>query len=273
MFIEKKYSPLISIISVVLNNRQGLAKTISSIKEQIFQDYELLIIDGASIDGTAEEAFKEAQPPKIRVISEPDKGIFDAMNKGLDQASGRFVVFLNTGDTFVDKNTLACIEPFLLRDDIDLLYGGCIKSIAGKNVNIPANNHTSIIYGMFGVHQTMYFRLSVIGPMRYDSRLRVCGDYDFTARFLKKSKKIVNISKSLCIFERPNTSFRLWMTGLDENWEIQRDVLSVPLMQRIFFRIVSLVMRYTYFYCPGIYRFFLSRNFKNFFWFFWSRIW
>ena len=93
----------ISIITVNYNDREGLKKTIESVINQTWQDFEFIIIDGGSTDGSREviEQYKD----KIDYwISEPDKGIYNAMNKGIKAASGEFLLFLNSGDRLIDKN-------------------------------------------------------------------------------------------------------------------------------------------------------------------------
>ena len=90
-------TPLITIVTITYNAEKELPDTIKSVMEQTFHDYEHLIIDGASTDHTLEIARRN---PEARIISERDKGLYDAMNKGLAYARGEYILFLNAGDTF-----------------------------------------------------------------------------------------------------------------------------------------------------------------------------
>ena len=114
---------LFSIITVTYNAREALEVTTESVRNQTFGDWEHLIIDGASADGTVEFAREYAAEvnassgiEKVKVLSERDKGLYDAMNKGLERAQGKYVIFLNAGDTFHDFQSfwimecIACIE-------------------------------------------------------------------------------------------------------------------------------------------------------------------
>ena len=105
-------TPLISIVTVVFNALEPLRRTIASVQGQDTDNSEHVIIDGGSTDGTL-EYLNSLAAGRVRWISEPDNGIYDAMNKGLGIARGRYVHFLNAGDTFVHPGTLREVEPLL----------------------------------------------------------------------------------------------------------------------------------------------------------------
>ena len=96
---------LFSIITVSFNAAGTIARTLASVDRQTFTDYEHLIVDGASSDGT-QECVAGMKNPRRRIISERDKGIYDAMNKGIAATTGTYLIFLNAGDKFHDANTL-----------------------------------------------------------------------------------------------------------------------------------------------------------------------
>lgn len=254
--------PLVSIISIVLNNRQGLCQTAASVKEQTLKDYEWLVIDGGSTDGSLEDALK-ARSPSTLTLSEPDAGICDAMNKGMTLATGLFVVFLNAGDTFAENDTLACLEPLFRNDHVDFIYGDKLDNKAGRLCYKAASHHKGIAYGMFGCHQAMYYRRSIIGPLRFDTRLRVSGDYDFTARFLQKTNRIHRVHKALCIFGEPTISLQFYKRGRSENWIVQRDVLGVRLGKRLIYRISYQIMFLFFHHLPFVYHKLQDWRLKN----------
>jgi glycosyltransferase involved in cell wall biosynthesis len=111
--------PKISIITINYNNLHGLKKTVESVVNQTWQEFEYIIIDGGSTDGSA--AYLENQGEKLAYwISEPDKGVYNAMNKGVVKATGEYVLFLNSGDHFYDNTVLEKYHNFLA--DKDLIY-------------------------------------------------------------------------------------------------------------------------------------------------------
>ena len=98
----------LSIITINFNNKEGLKKTIRSVVNQIYDNFEYIVIDGASTDGSV-NVIEENKDKITYYVSEPDKGIYDAMNKGIKQAKGEYCLFLNSGDCFINDNTLADI--------------------------------------------------------------------------------------------------------------------------------------------------------------------
>ena len=120
----------LSIITVNLNNLEGLKKTYESVVCQTFTDYEWLVIDGGSTDGSRE--FIEQHQDKFAYwCSESDKGIYNAMNKGIVRAKGEYLNFMNSGDYFVSDKTLA--KVFSREINVDILYGYVIEAnVFGK---------------------------------------------------------------------------------------------------------------------------------------------
>ena len=113
--------PLFSIITITFNAAGTLPATLKSVERQTFTDYEYLIVDGASTDGTVAIARHSAAVSSV--TSEPDKGLYDAMNKGLRKARGCYLVFLNAGDAFHDPDTLQKIADSIEKTDPDIVYG------------------------------------------------------------------------------------------------------------------------------------------------------
>jgi putative colanic acid biosynthesis glycosyltransferase len=212
-------------------------RTRTSIASQSFRDFDWLIVDGASTDGTAQYA-QSLDEPYVSVQSEPDSGIFDAMNKGLERATGEFVLFLNAGDTLVNNAVLECVASRLRRGDVDFLYGDSLEAFGGDQLIYKvAKGHQRVTYGMFACHQTMFYRRSLIGAQRYDSRYLVSGDYAFTAQFLTKRPRIERVDQALCIFDVTGTSVSNQRRGRQENWKVQRDVLELSLLRRCAIRV------------------------------------
>ena len=109
-----------SIIVVTLNSRYEFIKTLDSIKKQSFQDYEIVIVDGKSEDGTV-DIIKKLNDFNLKSISEKDEGIYDAMNKGIDNSTGEWIIFLNSGDIFYNKEILRNISKKQV-ENYDILF-------------------------------------------------------------------------------------------------------------------------------------------------------
>jgi putative colanic acid biosynthesis glycosyltransferase len=227
----------LSIVTIVRNDSPGLARTRASIAAQVgARDFEWLIGDGASNDGTAQLA-QGFQEPYASVVSEADHGIFDAMNKGLERASGKFIVFLNAGDMFANTAVLARVAECLGPDEVDFLHGDSLEAFGGNRLSYKAaQGHRRVSYGMFGCHQAMYYPKSLIGAQPYDPRFRIAGDYCFTAEFLLKRPRILRLHEALCVFELTGASVLNKRRGRTENWIIHRDVLGLSLPGRILVR-------------------------------------
>jgi len=189
--------PSFSIITVVFNGEALLPGTIESVRQQTYPHIEYIIVDGASKDGTLEIIRKAAETmPNLKWISEPDKGLYYAMNKGLRMATGDFVWFMNGGDHLhaadtVEK-TAACVT-----DTTDVLYGetllvndarqpvGAMSELSTRR--LPARLHwRHYLGGMLVVHQSFVARRS-IAPFYIDNNL--CADYDWCIRILQKSRE------------------------------------------------------------------------------------
>jgi putative colanic acid biosynthesis glycosyltransferase len=246
---------LVSVITVVRNDCDALRKTHDSLVAQLFRDFEWVIVDGASTDGTAEYALS-IRTSDTQVVSEKDRGIFDAMNKGIDRAAGTFVIFLNAGDVFAGERTLLDLAPLLSGPEpIDLLYGDSLERFgSARPVYKPTRGQESVNYGMFCCHQSIFYRRAAIDDLRYDAGFRIAGDYDFTARFLKRTKNIYRIPMAVSIFDLTGASTQLEHVGRYENWRVQRDVLHLPVLQRLANQMTYLLTSGLRRFLPSVYR-------------------
>ena len=113
--------PKITIITIVFNNREGFIKTLNSVVSQTYKNKEYLVIDGGSTDGTL-DVIKHNSNFIDYWVSEKDRGIYDAMNKGLAKANGEWVIFMNSGDVFSESDVLSKIFDSTIIENVDLIY-------------------------------------------------------------------------------------------------------------------------------------------------------
>jgi len=187
-----------SIITVVYNGEKYLQGTIDSVRAQSFSDFEYLIIDGNSKDATCE--IIKANTDVVSIwMSEPDKGLYDAMNKGLAHSKSDFVFFLNCGDHLFDKDTLSNISR-CIDVETDIVYGDTMYvndtreqlGIRSQNTNhkLPKNlNANSFKFGMSVSHQAIFVRRSIASSFIENN---LASDIDWVLSALKKSRKNVN---------------------------------------------------------------------------------
>lgn len=183
--------PLLTIITITFNAQDVVVPTMQSVASQNYADFEHLIIDGASTDNTLALA-RQHGIARLRILSEPDKGLYDAMNKGLKMAKGKYVLFLNAGDTFHSTDTLAKYAKAAQKNP-DIIYADTVivnaqrKVIAPRHLSAPdVLTVKSFSKGMLICHQAFMVRKE-IAP-RYDTSFRFSADYDWTIRCIKNSK-------------------------------------------------------------------------------------
>ncbi|HXM94764.1 MAG TPA: glycosyltransferase family 2 protein [Candidatus Dormibacteraeota bacterium] len=223
-----------SIITIVLNDLVGLRETKTSVDAQGFSDFEWIVVDGGSIDGTLEH-LRRLDRPNCRWISEPDEGLYYAMNKGLDLAAGQYVVFMNSADRFAGSNVLARAAALVAQNEQqpDLIFGDAYEETAsGELLLKSARSVGAIKRGMFTHHQAMVYSRRAIGDMRYDCRFRVAADYHFTCRLLARGARSLRVGFPICIFKRAGLSENHAEIGRRENLAVQKEVLRLGPIRR-----------------------------------------
>ena len=178
----------ISLITISYNSENSISKTFSSVKSQSFNQFEYLLIDGGSKDGTLTIAKKQNHISKI--VSEPDKGIYDALNKGIKNSTGEIIGFLNSDDEFYDENSLQHIFD-AFDDKTDCVFGDLIYTDKNEKVNRvwkgTAFKKGAFNNGWMPAHPTFYCRRSVYEKLGlYDDSFKIAGDFELMLRFLEK---------------------------------------------------------------------------------------
>ena len=188
-------TPLFSIITITYNAESTLPATLESVRCQTFDDYEYLIVDGASRDSTLDLA-RNCSIPGIRITSEPDHGIYDAMNRGLDMASGDYVIFLNAGDRFHSPDVLSTYARYIKENSMPgIVYGqtelvdGLGRSLGPRHLQAPEHlTLKSFSNGMLVCPQAMAVLRRITSPYN-----RFSADYDWVIRCLQHSRHNVYV--------------------------------------------------------------------------------
>jgi len=182
----------ISIVTVAYNSGATIADTLRSVAVQTHPDIEHIVIDGASTDDTL--AIVRAHGPRVAtLISEPDGGIYDAMNKGLALVNGDFVGFLNADDMLASPNVVASIAAAAAAPDMGAVCGDLIyvrkdqPDAVVRYWRCGAFSRSGLRYGWMPPHPTLYLRRNLLARLgRFDTRLRIAADYDFMLRYLNR---------------------------------------------------------------------------------------
>lgn len=223
-------APAFSIITVCLNNLEGLKKTAASLAMQTATDFEWIIMDGASHDGT----YDYLKTLNARWSSEKDDGIYDAMNKGLERAHGTYLLFLNAGDQLATSGTLEHLHKAVAENPA-LIYGDSLEqSDKGEPTFKPARRADNLALGLFTHHQAMLYNRITLGDLRYDLYYKIAADYDLTAKLLKKAPQALYVPGALCIFESDGISQQQAKQGRREQFEIRKKLkICNPVQNRL----------------------------------------
>lgn len=232
----------LSIITVCYNSLPALQRTAASVWQQDCTDYEYLIVDGASTDGTL--PWLQACDSRItKWVSEPDKGIYDAMNKGVSMAKGQWVIFLNAGDVLYAHDTLSSVKPYLTANDAQMVYGDITKKKNGvpvrKNAEEPHNAHR-----MFFCHQSLFCRREVLLRFPFDLSHPLSADFKMVKTAYKAGITMRHIPVIVADFDTTGVSNTQVNKGLKDNIRVIRELDSwwdrlrfIPRLQfRIFWK-------------------------------------
>lgn len=232
--MDKK--PLISVITITYNAADCLRPTMESVAKQTFGDFEHLVIDGASKDNTVAIA---RSFEGTRILSEPDRGLYDAMNKGLRLARGEYVLFLNAGDAFHADDTLEKYAAAARRGD-HIIYGDTVivdskrKIIGKRHLTAPAHlDKKSFAQGMLICHQAFMVRRE-LAP-EYDTNYRLSADYDWTVRCIEASDPDRNTNLGIIAIDYLSDGLtdKNKLTSLRERYRIMtRHYGTIPTLSR-----------------------------------------
>jgi len=218
-----------SIVTVCYNSVQTIEDTLRSVAAQTWPEVEHILVDGGSNDGTLAivERYRESLS---KVISEPDHGIYDAMNKGVHAATGDVIGFLNADDFYAHANVLGDVARLMTREHLDALFGD-VEFFRPENPAVAVRRYSSsrfrpsrIAWGWMPAHPASFFRREVFqkaGPFRTD--YRIAGDFEFVVRaFGCKALRYRHLPEVLVRMRTGGISTGGWRNSLVLNQEVLR---------------------------------------------------
>ena len=225
--------PLVSIVTINLNNKCGLEKTLRSVIKQTYKIIDWIIIDGGSTDGSR-ELIEHHSESFAYWVSEPDKGIYNAMNKGINKAKGKYVQFLNSGDSLWDKNVLERIfsEPHnadILFCDCNLVENGIVK----EEIHYPDVMSLREILDINFIHNGMFFKRELFENELYDESIKISSDFKFNVKRVLENKSFEHVPVTAIAYDSTGISASQFNLLLEEQKEIANSLISPSIMKDI----------------------------------------
>ena len=218
----------LSIITINYNNKAGLQKTIDSVVAQTWRDFEWIIIDGGSTDGS-KELIEQYQQHFAYWCSEPDKGVYNAMNKGIEKAKGEYMNFMNSGDIFYSKDTL---EEVFARNTLnaDMLYGDWVRIEKENNILMKAPNEVSLdfFYTDNICHQAMFLKSSAMKQRGYDETFQIYADWARWMEMALDGLVFQYVPVTICCFDATEGLSNKLTSNLDMEKERMRSMIPSP---------------------------------------------
>lgn len=204
-----------SVVTVSFNCVGLITKTIESVLRQDYASLEYIVIDGGSTDGTA-GIIRGYQDRLAYWCSEPDGGIYQGMNKGIQQAQGDWIIFMNAGDAFVDDHVLTQVASYVDKERHDILYGDILTTKDGtlrlKTASTPCNKQR-----MYFCHQAAFVKTSILREMPFDTRFRMSADFHFFKRCYLMGYRFRHVPVTVAIYDSHGVSHTQRIKGLQDN--------------------------------------------------------
>ena len=218
----------LSIITVNLNNAAGLQKTMESVFSQTFTDYEYIIIDGGSSDGSR-ELIEKYKNKLVYWVSEKDGGIYDGLNKGIINSGGEYLMFLNSGDYLLNNSVLQSSLNFISRQKGDIYYGNMLiereadQPVSKKHspeLTLDILENETINHQASFIKKTLFYELGM-----YDLKYKLAADHAFFLKSLFNGKKFIHINEDLIFYDLSGQSSNAWQQYAEEMVQIRRDII------------------------------------------------
>ena len=217
-------NPKISVVTVCYNAADTIEETILSVLSQTYDNVEYIIIDGGSTDGTV-DIIKKYTDHLAYWVSEPDKGIYDAMNKGIDAATGDYINFMNAGDRLINNSILTQVSEHL-DSDSDIVYGDIITESETTQKRLYASPIEKMDVEDPIPHPSSFTKRVLFGNNKFDTSFKIAADYDFFYKQYYDKKKFTYINIPIAYFKDGGISSTSPRVRLLENYKVQNKPLT-----------------------------------------------
>ena len=220
-------STKVSVITVCYNAEASIGNTLKSVLDQTYNDFEYVIVDGASKDNTLKvvDSFKAGFEEKgitLKVISGKDNGIYDAMNKAVRYCEGNWLIYMNADDSFADSNVLSDVFENNDFDGIDVIYGDHYR-VKGdqKKLDVADKDLEALKDFKFFCHQATFTARRVFDEIMFDTQFKICCDFDFFLQAFLKGYKFQHIDRVVCVYSVEGTSNKVYYNTILENYNVR----------------------------------------------------
>lgn len=235
--MKTKPNPLITVVTVCYNSVDMIEKTLKSVIEQSYSNKEYVVIDGASTDGTKKIVERYIDSIDF-FMSEPDNGIYHAMNKAVGVAKGEWIIFMNAGDVFVDNAVLEKVS-YSLSATIDVLYGDILTSRNTELVLKEAPSEIKSMHRMPFCHQAVFTRTSLLRSFPFDEKYKMSADFKLYKQLNRENATFRRLPLPITIYDRTGLSNSQRARGLGENIAVIKEIDNwqdrLRLLPRLYF--------------------------------------
>ena len=235
--LKTKPNPLITVVTVCYNSVDMIEKTLKSVIEQSYSNKEYVVIDGASTDGTKKIVERYIDSIDF-FMSEPDNGIYHAMNKAVTVAKGEWIIFMNAGDVFVDNAVLEKVS-YSLSATIDVLYGDILTSRNTELVLKEAPSEIKSMHRMPFCHQAVFTRTSLLRSFPFDEKYKMSADFKLYKQLNRENATFRRLPLPITIYDRTGMSNSQRARGLGENIAVIKEIDNwqdkLRLLPRLYF--------------------------------------
>jgi glycosyltransferase involved in cell wall biosynthesis len=216
--------PLITVITVVYNGVSLIEKTIQSVIHQKYPNIEYIIIDGASTDGSV-NIIKSCELKITKWLSEKDTGIYNAMNKGIKEATGEWICFLNCGDVFVDTQTVQRIVGHLQQSHAaDIIYGNILVEQQDGTLYERTAKEPCNIHRMHFCHQSAFVKTNLLRDYLFDEKHKMSADLKFFKQCYYDKRTFVHVNFPIVIYDTSGISNVRRKKGLLDNIAVIKEI-------------------------------------------------
>ena len=244
-----------SVVTICFNCEREIESTLLSVLSQTYDNIDYVVIDGKSSDGTM-NIVRKYEDSISTIVSEPDTGIYNAMNKGLRHCKGDYVIFMNAGDAFASDTVLERLNGTICRQKElpSFVYGTYMESQGGTV--IPNRDYSRCWYGMFTSHQAMAYNLAFLRDkgICYDETYRIAADYKFTISVIANSKNVLKTDICFAKFDTTGISCSNPDLGLAEADRARREVFGYGKIRIFMIHSLLLLSRFMKNNMRGVYR-------------------